>query len=58
MCCGGISGMIYAKNFLQANPNKKSGYCGSPTATFQLDDFLCKIQFIFGDGSMVLLSVK
>ena len=40
-CVAGISGMIYAKNFLQANPNKRAAVVAveSPTATFQLDDF-------------------
>lgn len=61
-CAAGISGIIYAKNFLQANPGKKAAVIAveSPTATFQLDDFsMANIvsAAIFGDGaSCVLLS--
>ena len=59
-CVAGISGMIYAKNFLQANPNKKAAVIAveSPTATFQLDDFsMANIvsSAIFGDGSACVL---
>ena len=40
-CAAGVSGMIYAKNFLKANPNKRAAVVAveSPTATFQLDDY-------------------
>ena len=40
-CAAGVSGIIYAKNFLKANPNKRAAVIAveSPTATFQLDDF-------------------
>ena len=40
-CAAGVSGIIYAKNFLQANPNKRAAVIAveSPTATFQLEDF-------------------
>ena len=40
-CAAGVSGMIYAKNFLKANPNKRAAVIAveSPTATFQLKDF-------------------
>ena len=61
-CAAGVSGMIYAKNFLKANPNKRAVVIAveSPTATFQLDDFsMVNIvsAAIFGDGaSCVLLS--
>ncbi len=61
-CAAGISGIIYAKNFLKANPNKRAAVIAveSPTATFQLDDFsMANIvsAAIFGDGaSCVLLS--
>ena len=61
-CVGGVSGLIYAKNFLKANPNKKAAVIAveSPSATFQLDDFsMANIvsAAIFGDGaSCVLLS--
>ena len=61
-CAAGISGIIYAKNFLKANPGKRAAVIAveSPTATFQLDDFsMANIvsAAIFGDGaSCVLLS--
>ncbi|TKC62219.1 type III polyketide synthase [Pedobacter hiemivivus] len=63
-CAAGISGMIYAKNFLKANPGKRAAVIAieSPTATFQLDDFsMVNIvsAAIFGDGAAcVLLSSK
>ena len=40
-CVAGVSGIIYAKNFLKANPGKRAALLAveSPTATFQLDDF-------------------
>jgi len=54
-CVAGVSGMIYAKNFLKANPNKRAAVIAieSPTSTFQLDDFsMVNIvsAAIFGDG--------
>lgn len=61
-CAAGVSGMIYAKNFLMANPNKRAVVIAveSPTATFQLEDFsMVNIvsAAIFGDGaSCVILS--
>jgi alkylresorcinol/alkylpyrone synthase len=61
-CVAGISGIIYAKNFLKSNPGKRAVVVAveSPTATFQLDDFsMANIvsAAIFGDGaSCVLLS--
>lgn len=61
-CAAGISGIIYAKNFLKANPNKRAAVIAveSPTATFQLNDFsMANIvsAAIFGDGvACVLLS--
>ncbi|WP_204344572.1 type III polyketide synthase [Psychroserpens algicola] len=61
-CAAGVSGIIYAKNFLKANPNKRAVVIAveSPTATFQLDDFsMVNIvsAAIFGDGaSSVILS--
>ncbi|MGC1471813.1 MAG: type III polyketide synthase [Psychroserpens sp.] len=61
-CAAGVSGIIYAKNFLKANPNKRAAVIAveSPTATFQLDDFsMVNIvsAAIFGDGaSSVILS--
>ncbi len=55
-CAAGISGMIYANNFLKANPNKRAAVIAveSPTATFQLEDFsMVNIvsAAIFGDGA-------
>jgi len=61
-CAAGVSGIIYAKNFLKANPNKRAAVIAveSPTATFQLNDFsMANIvsAAIFGDGaSSVILS--
>ena len=59
-CAAGISGIIYAKNFLKANPNKRAAVIAieSPTATFQLDDFsMANIvsAAIFGDGAACVL---
>jgi predicted naringenin-chalcone synthase len=59
-CAAGISGIIYAKNFLQANPGKKAAVIAveSPTATFQLDDLsMANIvsAAIFGDGAACVL---
>ncbi len=61
-CAAGVSGIIYAKNFLKANPNKRAVVIAveSPTATFQLDDYsMANIvsAAIFGDGAAsVILS--
>tara|TARA_R110000787_G_scaffold199216_2_gene310261 strand:+ start:5188 stop:6240 length:1053 start_codon:yes stop_codon:yes gene_type:complete len=61
-CAAGVSGIIYAKNFLKANPNKRAVVIAveSPTATFQLDDYsMVNIvsAAIFGDGAAsVILS--
>ena len=54
-CVAGVSGMIYAHNFLKANPNKRAAVIAveSPTSTFQLDDYsMVNIvsAAIFGDG--------
>jgi len=63
-CAAGISGIIYAKNFLKANPGKRAAVIAleAPTATFQLEDFsMTNIvsAAIFGDGAAcVLLSSK
>ncbi len=63
-CAAGISGIIYAKNFLQANPGKRAAVIAveSPTATFQLEDYSMSnivSAAIFGDGAAcVLLSSK
>lgn len=59
-CAAGISGIIYAKNFLNANPGKRAAVIAveSPTATFQLHDFsMANIvsAAIFGDGAAAIL---
>lgn len=59
-CAAGVSGIIYAKNFLKANPGKRAAVVAleSPTATFQLDDFsMANIvsAAIFGDGAACVL---
>ncbi|HEY6142691.1 MAG TPA: type III polyketide synthase, partial [Flavobacterium sp.] len=59
-CAAGISGIIYAKNFLKANPGKRAAVIAveSPTATFQLNDFsMANIvsAAIFGDGAACVL---
>ncbi|AZQ44371.1 type III polyketide synthase [Nonlabens ponticola] len=61
-CVAGISGLIYATNFLTANPGKKAAVIAieAPTATFQLNDYSMANMVsaaIFGDGcACVLLS--
>ncbi|WP_354358942.1 type III polyketide synthase [Pedobacter sp. UYP30] len=59
-CAAGVSGIIYAKNFLKANPGKRAAVIAveSPTATFQLNDFsMANIvsAAIFGDGAACVL---
>lgn len=59
-CAAGVSGMIYAKNFLQANPGKRAAVVAveSPSATFQLEDFSMSnivSAAIFGDGAACVL---
>jgi len=59
-CAAGISGIIYANNFLKANPGKRAAVIAleAPTATFQLDDFsMVNIvsAAIFGDGAACVL---
>lgn len=59
-CAAGISGMIYANKFLQANPGKRAAVIAieSPTATFQLDDLSMANMIsaaIFGDGAACVL---
>ncbi|WP_298223279.1 type III polyketide synthase [Flavobacterium sp.] len=59
-CAAGISGIIYARNFLKANPGKRAAVIAveAPTATFQLDDFsMANIvsAAIFGDGAACIL---
>lgn len=63
-CAAGVSGVIYANEFLKANPGKRAAVIAleSPTATFQHTDFsMVNIvsAAIFGDGAAcVLLSSK
>ncbi len=63
-CAAGVSGIIYAKNFLKSNPGKRAAVIAveSPTATFQLNDYsMANIvsAAIFGDGAAcVLLSAN
>jgi len=59
-CAAGVSGIIYAKNFLKANPDKRAAVIAveSPTATFQLDDYsMVNIvsAAIFGDGAAAVI---
>ena len=59
-CAAGISGILYANDFLKANPGKRAAVIAveSPTATFQLDDFsMANIvsAAIFGDGAACVL---
>ena len=59
-CAAGVSGIIYAKNFLKANPGKRAAVVAveSPMATFQLKDFsMVNIvsAAIFGDGAACVL---
>ena len=59
-CAAGISGIIYAANFLKANPGKRAAVIAveSPTATFQLNDFSMANMVsaaIFGDGAACVL---
>ena len=59
-CAAGISGIIYARNFLKANPNKRAAVIAveSPTATFQLNDYSMPnivSAAIFGDGAACCL---
>ena len=59
-CAAGISGMIYARQFLEANPGKRAAVVAveSPTATFQLEDFSMANMVsaaIFGDGAACVL---
>jgi alkylresorcinol/alkylpyrone synthase len=59
-CAAGISGMIYARNFLQSNPDRRAAVIAveSPTATFQLNDMSMTnvvSAAIFGDGAACVL---
>jgi len=59
-CAAGVSGLIYASNFLKSNPNKRIALIAveSPTATFQLNDYSMANMVsaaIFGDGAACVL---
>lgn len=59
-CAAGVSGIIYAQNFLKANPGKRAAVIAveSPTCTFQLDDYSMTnvvSAAIFGDGAACTL---
>lgn len=59
-CAAGVSGLIYAANFLRANPGKRAAVIAveSPTATFQLTDYSMANMVsaaIFGDGAACVL---
>lgn len=59
-CVAGVSGLLYAKNFLKGNPKKRAAVIAieAPTATFQLDDFSMSnivSAAIFGDGAACCL---
>ncbi len=59
-CAAGVSGLIYAQNFLKSNPNKRIALVAveSPTATFQLTDHSMANMVsaaIFGDGAACVL---
>lgn len=59
-CAAGISGLIYARNFLRSDPGKRIALVAveSPTATFQHTDFsMANIvsAAIFGDGAACVL---
>lgn len=59
-CAAGVSGVIYAANFLRSVPGKRAAVVAveSPTATFQLNDFSMANMVsaaIFGDGAACVL---
>ncbi len=59
-CAAGVSGIIYARNFLQAHPGKRAAVIAieAPTATFQLEDYSMTNMVsaaIFGDGAACTL---
>lgn len=59
-CAAGVSGIIYAKKMLEANPGKRAAVIAveSPTATFQLDDYsMANVvsAAIFGDGAACVI---
>ncbi|WP_118951545.1 type III polyketide synthase [Taibaiella helva] len=59
-CAAGVSGMLYAHQFLKANPGKRAAVVAveSPTCTFQLEDHSMTnvvSAAIFGDGAACVL---
>lgn len=59
-CAAGVSGLIYANNFLRSNPGKRAALVAveSPTVTFQLNDYSMANMVsaaIFGDGAACVL---
>ncbi|HTN38993.1 MAG TPA: 3-oxoacyl-[acyl-carrier-protein] synthase III C-terminal domain-containing protein [Arachidicoccus sp.] len=59
-CVAGVSGLIYAKNFLKSNPGKRAAVVAveSPSSTFQPGDYsMTNIvsAAIFGDGAACAL---
>ncbi|MBM1107210.1 type III polyketide synthase [Aurantibacter crassamenti] len=59
-CAAGVSGLIYANNFLKSNPGKRVALVAveSPSATFQLNDYSMANMVsaaIFGDGAACVL---
>ncbi|MCG2461306.1 type III polyketide synthase [Flavobacteriaceae bacterium F89] len=59
-CAAGVSGLIYACDFLRSNPGKRVALVAveSPTATFQLTDYSMANMVsaaIFGDGAACAL---
>jgi predicted naringenin-chalcone synthase len=59
-CAAGVSGLIYAHNFLKSNPGKRIALVAveSPTATFQHTDYSMANMVsaaIFGDGAACVL---
>lgn len=59
-CAAGVSGLIYAWNFMKANPGMRAALIAveSPTATFQVHDFsMTNIvsAAMFGDGAACVL---
>lgn len=59
-CAAGVSGILYANNFLKSDPGKRAAVIAveSPTATFQLQDFsMANIvsAAIFGDGAAAVI---
>lgn len=59
-CAAGVSGLIYAYNFMKSNPGMRAALVAveSPTATFQVNDFsMANVvsAAMFGDGAACVL---